>query len=539
MLGLDAIAEAFDNDTPPPRYRFINLRAPAFWPTPMIDLYPAYKPFRNYMRRFAMMPSLLQLWAYFLHVADGDNLHPELVRSIPRTVNVREYLYPWDLEILVRETLLNAGERGRDDLGVWNNLARAVNHIRRLEDQPHKGDVDNAAIFTDLQRMAHRQFRWQSGATNSAAIIRAMKVFGNENLDAKVLQKTGMTMRQLLRLGMAVTGGFKRRPVQSLATDYSCIGVVPQVSRTFLERLTSSLTTLRERTRQCQHYDDVWLYSVNPLEHHPLVRFDPSQPDHLICPVPRYLLTRVTTGVFYDIVNSEGFANAYGDAFERYVGEVISKTLGPAEFRVIEERPYAETKARLKHGADWIVSDHSGHLFFECKTKRLSLGAKNLTDPEAVKKDFGVLARAIVQNYKNIIDAKKGVTAWRPDDRPVFPVVVTLEEWYLFSNHLTSQLREGVQQQLAQEALDPELVHAMPYFIASVAELENALQVVAACGIARVFSEKSSTDHREWGLVPFLQHRFPEELRRTRPLLFPDDAQRLLPEFDTGQSGDP
>lgn len=501
----------------------------------MIDLYPAYKPFRNYMRRFGLVPSLQQLWGYVLHIAEKQPLHPSLAEGKPAHVDMVSHLHPWDLEILVREVILNAGDRGSDGLSRWNELATAVNHIRRLEGVPYTPGDERANVMVDLQRMAHRQFRWQSGSAKRAAqIVRALKVFGSDQLDAKVRDQTGMDMRQLLRLGMVVNGGLLNRPVLWLATDYSPIGISPGASRAFLERLTCDLITLRDRTRESQQYNDAWLYAAFPLEHTPLIRLDPAHPDHVLCPLPRYLLNRITSGVFYDIVNSDGFANAYGNAFQSYVGEVIGVTLLPPRFRVIEERPYAETKANLKHGADWIVSDGSGHMFIECKTKRLSLGAKNVTDHEVVAKDIAAMSQAIVQNYKNILDAKKGVTAWHPDDLPVYPLIVTLEDWHLFSTHFTDRLREEVNQALVHEGIAHHVVEQMPYTVTSVSDLETALQVIAVRGIAEVFTLKTKLQHRDWGWIGFLHQYFSDEFTSALALLFPEDARRLLPEFDTG-----
>jgi hypothetical protein len=498
----------------------------------MIDLYPAYKPFRNYMRRFAIAPSLLQLWGYFVCVTENRVLHSSLAVGKPPHLDLRTHLYPWDLEILVREVILNAGERGSDGLHQWKGLAEAVNHVRHLEGVPYEeGDV-RADIMIDLQRIPHRQFRWQSGnAKRAAQIVRAWKIFGSDELDAKVQAQIGMSMHQLLRLGMAVTGGLLSRPVMNLGTDYSALGVPPAASRQLFERLTCDLPTLRDRTRQCQQYNDAWLYASFPLEHTPLIRLDPINPDQLVCPVPRYLFNRVTSGVFYDIVNSDGFASAYGDAFQRYVGEVISATVSTPAFSVVEERPYAENKARLKHGTDWIVSDTTGHLFIECKTKRLSLGSKNVTDPEAVARDLTAMTQAIVQNYKNIFDAKKGITAWHPDGLPIYPVVVTLEDWHLFSTHFTGQLQDEVSKALVAEKIDPVIVNDMPYTVTSVSELETVLQVVATRGISPVFAHKTQADYWTWAWTGFLPNYFPEEHRAAKALLFPEDAQRLLPEF--------
>lgn len=500
----------------------------------MIDLYPAYKPFRNYMRRFAITQSLIQLWGYFVCISENRPLAPDLALGKPSFLDLRQFLHPWDLEILVREVILNADTRGSDGLHQWNSLAEAVNHIRRLEGVPYEKGEDRANVMVDLQRIPHRQFRWQTGSAKRAAeIVRVQKIFGSDALDAKVHAQIGMSMQQTLRLGMAVTGGLLNRPFLNPGSDYSSIGVPPAASHALLNRLTCDLPTLRERTRQSQQYNDAWLYASFPLEHTPLIRLDPAIPDHVFCPVPRYLLNRVASGVFYDIVNSDGFANAYGDAFQRYVGEVISATVPTPPFRVIEEVPYAESKAKLKHGTDWIISDGTGHLFIECKAKRLSLGSKNVTDPEAVERDMAAMTQAIIQNYKNILDAKKGITTWQADELPIYPVIVTLEDWHLFGGHFTGQLHDAVVKTLVNDGIDSAIISNMPYTITSVTELESVLQVVATLGIRTVFAHKTQAEFWTWGWVGFLLEHFAEEHRKSKALLFPETARLLLPEIDT------
>ena len=53
------------------------------------------------------------------------------------------------------------------------------------------------------------------------------------------------------------------------------------------------------------------------------------------------------------------------------------------------------------HGVDWVLSDSKGHLFIECKTKRLTLDAKTLSDSVALDRDLDVMAKAVVQHYRN------------------------------------------------------------------------------------------------------------------------------------------
>lgn len=495
----------------------------------MIDLYPAYKPFRNYMRRYALLPGLAQMWAYSLHIVEGLPLHPSLGVGAPSPDLVGKHVYPWDLEIIVRELILNADKRGTEGLCNFKELAITLNHIRRLEGAPYEDEENKGNVLVDLQRMAHRQFRWQSGNRKRAAqLMRALKVFGGPELEEKVVAEFGLTMPQLLQLGLILGAELRRRPFVQLDADYSAIGIPVDATQTLIRRLVCDISEMREATRKAQQYNDAWLYATFPLEFKPLLLIDPEEPNRAICPVPMYMLNRISSGVFYDVVNADGFANSYGEAFERYVGEVIHKVMVGERYRVQSPPPYAAVKSKLKHGVDWIVSDGSGHIFIECKTKRMSLGAKNLTDEAALGKDMEAIKQAVVQNYLNIIDAKNGLTTWVDDGAPIYPLVITLEDWHLFSTHLTDWLYKSVVEELASKQVDPEIVDDLPYSIASASDFETLLQVAAARSIDDLFALKTDDTHRSWGWVGFLPQNFSEESAQINLLVFEDEVPRLL-----------
>src|ERR1700730_1364259 len=92
-------------------------------------------------------------------------------------------------------------------------------------------------------------------------------------------------------------------------------------------------------------------------------------------------------GIFYDLVKSAGFDNPFGNSFQAYVGEVIKATCPPPRFTALAEQPYYVGRQK-KDGVDWILSDSTGHLFIESKTKRLTVDAKTRSDAVALDKDL-------------------------------------------------------------------------------------------------------------------------------------------------------
>jgi hypothetical protein len=342
-----------------------------------MGFYEEYKPFRNYMRRFSLIDSLVDLWRYAQHILDDKPLPPNYAVGKPRFEPIRRRIWPWDLDILARETILNASTRGDRSFRRWNDLAGAINHIRDLDNAAYAVSADERDVLFEMHRIAHRQFPWQR-KVGVNPLMRAFKIFGRDTVNAIVVGKFGMTMRQVLLMGITMTGHFQKAGDMSIKQDCHELGVPQAAAHAFIARLTSPIDDLRVAMAKLQSYGPDWLYAWNPLEEKPLVAIDRSRPDLVVCPLPFYLLRRTSTGVFYDLVGSRDFDNAFGDSFQVYIGEVIEFACKPPRFTILPEEPYYNGSNKF-HGVDWVVSDDTGHLFIEAKTKRLTLGAKILS----------------------------------------------------------------------------------------------------------------------------------------------------------------
>jgi hypothetical protein len=282
--------------------------------------------------------------------------------------------------------------------------------------------------------------------------MRAFKIFGRPEVDSIVVREFGMTMQKVLLLGVSLMGHFQKAGWMSVNQDCHELGVSQPVSSAFFRRLASDISALKTATAKQQSYGPDWLYAWNPLELTPLISVDQAHLDRVICPIPFYLIKRASTGVFYDLVNSPGFDNAFGKSFQAYIGEVIDVVCKPPRFTVFVEEPYYIGSNKF-HGVDWTVSDNTGHLFIEAKTKRLTLGAKIQSDNAPLERDLSTMAKAIVQHYRNIIRALEGRTTWKPDGLPVYPLVLTLEDWFIFSPRITQILKDEVRRLLAQQGM--------------------------------------------------------------------------------------
>ena len=494
-----------------------------------MPVYDEYKPLRNLMRRCGLVAGLRGVWGYALHVIEGHPLPAGFAADLPahRLRLVKEHLHPWDLDVIARELLLNAAASGPLRLERWADLSKVVNHVRRLDElafaQPGAPDV-----FHELHRIAHRQFPWQRGRAVSGA-VRCLKVFGAAAMEDLAMHELGMSVRQFLLLGAKVVGHFLRQWEMSTAQDYGVLGIGREQSRAFFDRLAASPGQLRAEIAPRAFYGPDWPYAWNPLERWPLVRLDPAHLDRVVCPLPAYLMRRVSAGLFYDLVRSKDFSNPFGGSFEAYVGEVISATCPPPRFRTVADASY-RVRRQERRGVDWVLADGTAQLAIECKTKRPRLEARILSDRAALSAELDELAKAVVQHYRNIRDALTGGTPWTPDGSPIYPLVLTLEDWFLFGATVNGLLDEHVRRRLQNARIPEDVLVKMPYTIASSSEFEALAQVMAQNGIGPVLQAKTRPDTWRSGVGPFLGRHFRAELGRAHRPLFSDEFKGLIPE---------
>jgi hypothetical protein len=490
-----------------------------------------YVPLRDRVRQLALLPSLYALNAYFRWLQLGVTLPqdvelPQEFRTATPGPDVP--FFPWELDLLTKEVLLHARHDAAGDLRRWRDFAEVVNIVKTLENElmVRYSELYETNFLVEMYRIAHRQFPWQT-RVGTHVLARHYKLFSAPAVDALVSQRVGVDSRTVYRTGLA-SGGLLlnalalRLPVTSQLQD-----VDAQPAEGILNRFALNLPEIRQRIDASQSYDADFAYTYNPLKLHPLVRIPIDGVDHLACPVPDHLLRRFTDGVYFEIVGAPGFSAAFGDSFQAYVGEVVNR-VGEGRYTVLPDRTYT-VGGQEKRSVDWITSDSSGDVFLECKTKRIRYAAKfALADRTLLEEDIGAIAQAVVQTYKAIRDALADrYPHWRARGLPIYPLVVTLDEWYLFNHKLIGLLDQKVRQGVQAAGLSEALVDAYPYSVCSIDEFELVAQVQAAVGVAPVMSAKSAGEHRHWLFDSVLREVFPAELAACTRNLFPEAVEAI------------
>lgn len=440
------------------------------------------------------------------------------------------YFHEWELSLLAKELIINSAEKGDRSLSNFAELASVLNSIKNLEnDITGKYPLIGDDILLEVYRIAHRQFPWQT-KPNSAGLVRYFKIFSNPALSTVFWNYTGLSPSELYTLGLSTVGHFLRDVTLQLPIQTQAIGLAPELGESFVRLFAADLTALREKANALQSHDHDYAYTLNPLQFHPLVEVATSSGRALLAPIPTYLFRRFTDGMFYDLCNEPGFSTGFGPAFQDYVGEALQAAFDPAKTQILEECSFHEGKNR-KDTIDWIVSDSTAHLFVECKTKRIRAEAKTLiASLDALNAELAKMAAAVFQSYKAILDGEAGLYPhWKANGAPIYPVIVTLEEWYAWGTRILDPIRAMVRQLLADAGLDTGILEIHPFTICSVQELEAAAQVMSGVGIDVFMQGKTSGEVKDWAVHAHMMGSFRSEALLIKGNLFPDDMRAINP----------
>ncbi|WP_448657715.1 hypothetical protein ACPVPU_09585 [Sphingomonas sp. CJ99] len=478
-------------------------------------MYALYKPLRNFLRGFNLWSGLGATYFYTQHLCFNQRLPEQLKNNALKLgqSNVKAGLHGHLVELLAREMILNGQQRGGKPLSNADAAFKAMGMIHRLDDKfwgLHGSRSDD--IILHLSRVAFQQFPWQTPLTNGV-LARYHMLYDHPLVAPLVEAEFGMSTGELFQLILLLADEMLWRPTLAFeflpAADKSIHAPVWAL----LDRISRSANDLRTATVERQSYDVNWAYSFNPLRAFPLVHA--GNPGALMCPVPTILLQRLTDGLYFDFINAHSsFGNVIGKAFEHYVGKVVER-IGGDVFDLREEARWGKPERR---SIDWIVSDNSASLFVECKLGRLDNASQTEISPEPpFVAAIGRLAENVGQLYATLSDALAGgYPHWKPDGRPVHPVVVTFHEWFCFGPFFYKHLDELVDTEFEKRRLDRVLLKRHPYCVCSISEFEGLLAAGSEATLDVVLSEKLSAAHRLSLTQGFLADRYPGSLSRAK-----------------------
>ena len=484
-----------------------------------------FKPLRNYLRGLNQEAVLSSIYYLSNHLEWDGELPRHLVQANPYNKHkMRLGFYLWSLDTLSREVILSADPRhGNRDIN-WRVCAKALRLIHNAEESVSK-NIDDHTVFSEMNRIGHRQFHWQQAFSHDD-LARYMRIYSHPGMREVIEAEYGLKVEQLFQGGFALLATFLSH--EALASDFSdkATKMMGFDMAPLMERFTTTIEEIRPLVQGEQSLDQDWAYTFNPLRTYPLLKM-PSGITR--CPMIGMLSRRFTDGMYYEVGKiPNALSRHLGPAYQAYVGEVLTRS-SAGKFSVIPEMPYGTAK-KPKDTVDWIVEDQSGSLFIECKVLRLSKLARSKMAPAPeTEREYKKLAKAIAQIYQTLEDALHGhYPNWSLSDNPVYPLIVTMDDWNLFTSVTQGLIDELARDEMTKRGVDPRFLGSHPYKICHIREFEQAIQVMSHASIAKVMGGIQSKERLGWQMSGYLNTDFPQEIKLSRSL-FPEDRKLIMP----------
>jgi hypothetical protein len=485
------------------------------------------KPLRNYLRPFGCVSFLQAIWHLSNHLEFGQPLPPYLAEANPRGLknNLDLGFFLWELDTLAREVILHCEPSIGEHVTNWRQVSVALNKLKKAEEDG--SNVDERNVMSEMTRIAHRQFHWQQGISHND-LIRTRKIYRSPGMNEVVRTVYGLSAEQVALSGFAALATYLEHFAMSDMWPENVTKLLGFNPRPVIQNLTVELSAIQRMAHDARALNGNWAYAFNPLWLHPLISIEGGR--RIICPIPGLLARRMTDGLYFDIAGHDvDVLSAHmGPAFQAYVGEALGRA-NKGRFVVQAEEPYGNRR-QPKDTVDWIVADDSATLFIEVKLLKMGRAAKEYLAPdETVTSQLKKLAKAIGQVYATLTDALAGsYPNWKPNGKPVHPIVVTLDNWNLFTHTTHGDLSSLVGDELDRRGLDRALLDEHRYAVCCANELETAIQVMHQIGIQPVMQPLTAGDKIGWLFSGHLRANFSKELVSVA-MLFPEERRALLP----------
>jgi hypothetical protein len=375
----------------------------------------AFTPLRNYIRTFDRLSFLLAIYYLSRHL-EWQIALPAYLRDANPTGKEPMTLgfYLWEL--------LYGQVHGTKTVSHWAEVRDALNLLKQTEEEALRlFDLDEN-IFSELTRIAHRQFHWQQKVTKPD-IARYLRIYGYSGLREAIEAEYGLSVEQLFQGAFAALATFFQHWALAPEFPETSVKVLGYSNRSILDRYSTSFPNLVEASKSHRSLGEDWAYTFHPLRAHPLIELPDGK---RICPVPGLLARRFTDGMYFEVGRiPDALSLHLGPAFQAFVGDVIAAA-NEGEFHVYDEQRYGSAKAP-KDTIDWIVQDRSATLFVECKVLRLAhAGRAKLASAPETRREYDKMAKAVGQAYQTLNDALSGqYPHWRDATGTCSPTPLT------------------------------------------------------------------------------------------------------------------
>lgn len=344
-------------------------------------------------------------------------------------------IHSWELETVLTEALATPKQKGRRIANPrsWNFFAAVISALRSAENA-EGGRLKTEDVFRDLNRALYRQLPWQSRPEGLADIIRWQSIFSNKTLLGLYVENVGLEPQKMMWIAVAFFQDFRRFPIISKPRISSELYFTESDIDAFFLACADTLPNLRKRAVEISRHSGL-AFRESPFRQKPLVQIGEGKRKRYVCPLKLPLFWRVTSGLYYDIVQEPSAWNLIGAEFELFERRLVAAAFPEA---VVDGDIHYGIRKEPKKTPDILVS-REGILdvAFECKAKRLPLAEKmSATQHQRESLAIGELAKGVFQLVRFRMDLRQGKFDGLRECEHTQYVVLTLDDW-IFTGRTT------------------------------------------------------------------------------------------------------
>lgn len=441
------------------------------------------------------------------------------------------HIHKWELETLVNE-LLVVPKRTKPIRGQWrhldcrkyNALIDILNTLRDLENSEAGIKLRHMDVFKEMPRIAARQFDWQRGWANIPQFYRSTFIYG-QGRSAEYFESThGLTVNEFSLIGFALYALLNKQPVANRTMDFGNLPLSQEKYHAALRLLAlpKSEAQLLARSIRRRHWPIAYQPSV--LRRFPCLIFG-GESFRIRSPLPQLILERVTSGIFYDIVDGPGdVRDEYGRRFEQYAFHYLCAMLPSIPWR--EEYGYRWRKAETKSPDILWIAGQQARIAFECKATRMSIDARFADDPLS-ERGYNDIVKAVFQLWRYFSHCRRGLTGYEAHEKAT-GVVLTLDSWLLMGSSLIDDLMEKAIAMAADKDPDITPEDRKPILFCAMTDLEETLATADAETFEAAIDLAVAEERQGWKLSSSLDEVRPENVA-SKAFPFKERMGDLLP----------
>jgi hypothetical protein len=466
----------------------------------------------------------------------GGNLDPqEMVPDFPpdgigAELGSEFHIPLWTLETLINELLATEKEKylGNGKTRILRSdryqVLQTLRHmIIKLENAEDGIFLEKHDVFTEMNRIAQRQFPWQRGFVNAPVLYRSLFIYGSGSAAKFFEESNGLTVSDFVKIGCWLTGALQRSEYLNRQTDLTSIGISATQREAALKKFSIEHSKARSTAHQMRLGNLHTAYKPSILRDFPVIAFG-EQNERLRAPIPYLITQRWTSGIYLDVVKGGSKVwEEIGDRFEQYCLDYLGAMMAP--YGVCNEQVYGSKKARYRSPDVLVSNTKEIVLVAECKAKRMSFEARFADDPVAeAALGYDEIAKGIFQLWRFFSHARRGLFASAAVSPDCQGIVLTADTWLTMARNQSDQVYANAHKLADQEGgiIDEDRRYIA---VCVIDDIEFVLQNSSPDKFLEVIRTVSSEEKRGWILS--ISHALKQT--ESRPFPFTSKISEFLP----------